>query len=161
MLILLLAISIAILVVGTIRYMKVGKFNKDCGWDDFKEGQLLQGLGVICIAITTIAITIITALTVNGMTINDKIALYETENAKIDSQICEIVEGYKTYEKETFENISNKSANVLVELYPDLKANELVSKQMDIYMDNKNQLVSLKEDLINQKPLRWWLYFGG
>jgi hypothetical protein len=42
-----------------------------------------------------------------------------------------------------------------------LKANELVSKQMDIYMDNKNKIVSLEEDLINQKPLRWWLYFGG
>lgn len=161
MLILLLAISIAILVVGTIRYMKVGKFNTDCGWDDFKEGQLLQILGVICIIITTIAIATITVITINGMTINDKIALYEKENAKIDSQICEIVEGYKTYEKETFENISNKSANVLVELYPDLKANELVSKQMDIYMDNKNKIVSLEEDLINQKPLRWWLYFGG
>lgn len=161
MLILLLAISIAILVVGTIRYMKVGKFNTDCGWDDFKEGQLLQILGVICIVITTITIITITVIAINGMTINDKIALYETENAKIDSQICEIVEGYKTYEKETFENISNKSANVLVELYPDLKANEIVSKQMDIYMDNKNKIVSLKEDLINQKPLRWWLYFGG
>lgn len=161
MLILLLVISIAILVVGTIRYMKVGKFNTDCGWDDFKEGQLLQIFGVICIVITTIAITVITALTVNGMTINDKIALYEKENAKIDSQICEIVEGYKSYEKETFENISNKSANVLVELYPDLKSNELVSKQMEIYMDNKNKVVSLQEDLINQRPLRWWLYFGG
>ena len=161
MLILLLVISIAILVVGTIRYMKVGKFNTNCDCDDFQEGQLLQILGVICIVITTIAIATITVITINGMTINDKIALYETENAKIDSQICEIVEGYKTYEKETFENISNKSANVLVELYPDLKANELVQKQMEIYMSNKNKVVSLQEDLIDQKPLRWWLYFGG
>lgn len=96
-----------------------------------------------------------------GQTIQEKISLYEAENAEIDSQICEIVEGYKTYEKETFENISNKSANVLVELYPDLKTNELVQKQMEIYMSNKKKVVSLQEDLINQKPLRWWLYFGG
>ena len=54
MLILLLLISIAILVIGTIRYLKVGKFNT--GWDDFKEGQPLQILGVVCIVITTIAI---------------------------------------------------------------------------------------------------------
>ena len=98
---------------------------------------------------------------VSGNVIQDKIEMYESENAEIDSQICEIVEGYKTYEKETFEKISNKSANVLVELYPDLKTNELVQKQMEIYMSNKNKIVSLREDLINQKPLRWWLYFGG
>lgn len=161
MLILLLAISIAILVAGTIRYMKVGKYDKDCGWDDFKKGQPLQVLGTILIVIITIAITILTAfITINGMTINDRITLYEEENAKIDSQICEIVEGYKTYEKGTFETISNKSANVLVEIYPDLKSNELVQKQMEIYMSNKNKVVLLQEDLINQKPLRWWLYFG-
>ena len=74
---------------------------------------------------------------VNGNVIQDKIEMYKSENAEIDSQICEIVEGYKTYEKETFEKISNKSANVLVELYPDLKSNELVQKQMEIYMSNK------------------------
>ena len=77
MLILLLVISIAILVVGTIRYMKVGKFNTDCGWDNFKEGQLLQIFGVICIVITTIAITVImiliqTAPTVRAADTTDK-----------------------------------------------------------------------------------------
>ena len=125
-------------------------------------------LRVLCVAICSVltVIGIIAMLTVGGelvagQTIQDKITMYEAENAKIDSQICEIVEGYKTYEKETFEKISNKSANVLVELYPDLKSNELVQKQMEVYMNNKKKVVSLQEDLINQKPLRWWLYFGG
>lgn len=125
----------------------------------------LSIIGVVLFGIFSF-ICIISMLTVggtlvNGNVIQDKIEMYESENAKIDSQICEIVESYKSYEKETFENISNKSANVLVELYPDLKSNELVSKQMDIYMDNKSKVVSLQEDLINQRPLRWWLYFGG
>ena len=125
-------------------------------------------LRVLCVGICSVltVIGIIAMLTVGGelvagQTIQDKITMYEAENAKIDSQICEIVEGYKTYEKETFEKISNKSANVLVELYPDLKSNELVQKQMEVYMNNKKKVVSLQEDLINQKPLRWWLYFGG
>ena len=115
----------------------------------------------ICSFICIIAMLIVGGNLVNGNVIQDKIEMYQSENAEIDSQICEIVEGYKTYEKETFEKISNKSANVLVELYPDLKTNELVQKQMEIYMSNKNKIVSLREDLINQKPLRWWLYFGG
>lgn len=129
-----------------------------------KDTDLSAMCGAICFALAAIGIVamlIVGGKLVAGQTIQDKITMYEAENAKIDSQICEIVEGYKTYEKETFENISNKSANVLVELYPDLKSNELVSKQMEIYMDNKNKVVSLQEDLINQKPLRWWLYFGG
>ena len=114
-----------------------------------------------CSFICIIAMLIVGGNLVNGNVIQDKIEMYKSENAEIDSQICEIVEGYKTYEKETFEKISNKSANVLVELYPDLKTNELVQKQMEVYMDNKKKVVSLQEDLINQKPLRWWLYFGG
>ena len=115
----------------------------------------------ICSFICIIAMLIVGGNLVSGNVIQDKIEMYKSENAEIDSQICEIVEGYKTYEKETFKKISNKSANVLVELYPDLKTNELVQKQMEIYMSNKNKIVSLREDLINQKPLRWWLYFGG
>ena len=121
-------------------------------------------LGIFSIIVSIICIIAMLAVGVNlvsGQTTQDKISLYEAENAEIDSQICEIVEGYKSYEKETFEKISNKSANVLVELYPDLKSNEIVTKQMEIYMSNKKRVMSLQEDLINQKPLRWWLYFGG
>lgn len=129
-----------------------------------KDTDLSAMCSAICSVLTVIGIVVMLIVggkLVAGQTIQDKITMYEAENAEIDSQICEIVEGYKSYEKETFENISNKSANVLVELYPDLKSNELVSKQMEIYMDNKNKVVSLQEDLINQRPLRWWLYFGG
>jgi len=127
-----------------------------------REGAL--GLGFITVLFSiafAVSIVFVGAGLIHRQTIQERISLYETENAEIDSQICEIVEGYKSYEKETFEKISNKSANVLVELYPDLKSNELVQKQMEIYMSNKNKVVSLQEDLINQKPLRWWLYFGG
>lgn len=129
-----------------------------------RDGDTRAVVAVICFIIAcfcAISMLIVGGKLVSGQTIQDKIAMYEAENAEIDSQICEIVEGYKSYEKETFEKVSNKSANVLVELYPDLKTNELVQKQMEIYMSNKKKVVSLQEDLINQKPLRWWLYFGG
>ena len=128
---------------------------------DYEISAVSGAIGFVLAFIGIISMLVVGGNLVAGQTIQDKITMYETENAEIDSQICEIVEGYKSYEKETFENISNKSANVLVELYPDLKSNELVSKQMEIYMDNKNKVVSLQEDLINQRPLRWWLYFGG
>lgn len=126
------------------------------------EGALWLGCITVLFSIAFAAsIVFVGAGLVDGQTIQEKISLYETENAEIDSQICEIVEGYKSYEKETFEKVSNKSANVLVELYPDLKSNEIVTKQMEIYMSNKKKVMSLQEDLINQKFLRWWLYFGG
>ena len=97
----------------------------------------------------------------SGTTLEEKISLMEAENSNIDTQICEIVEGYKDFEKSTLEGVSNKSANVLIQLYPELKSDELVAKQMDIYMDNKSNIVSLKKELIDQRPLKWWLYFGG
>lgn len=99
-------------------------------------------------------------IVVDGYTIADKIAVYEEENAEIDTQICEIIKGYKAYEGEVFNGIKNKSADVLIELYPELKLNELISKQMDIYTTNKYKILSLREDLTSQKAARWWLYFG-
>lgn len=110
--------------------------------------------------IWAIAFFVDCGLVAEGYTIADKIVVYEEENAEIDMQICEIIKGYKAYEGEVFNGIKNKSADVLIELYPNLKLNELISKQMDIYTMNKDKILSLREDLTSQKAARWWLYFG-
>ena len=62
----------------------------------------------ICSFICIIAMLIVGGNLVNGNIIQDKIEMYQSENAEIDSQICEIVEGYKTYEKELLKKYQTK-----------------------------------------------------
>lgn len=138
-----------------------------------KQGSLMQRLyytnmdecvatiGSILAGIMFIA-TIVLAIKVSyGNTIDKKLAMYEEENTMIESQIETAVSHYMNYEQDTFKNCSSESAIVLVDLYPELKSDSLVSKQIEVYLANNDKIKALKEESINMDVYRWWLYFGG
>ena len=156
-------IGATLLISGAIRYRKVDSDTKhQLNYEgDWCPGQARQFIGFAIIVCALIVAIILMGCIVGGWTIQEKIDLIEAENSNIDSQILETVESYKDYEQSTFDKVSDKSADVIVQLYPELKSDELVAKQIEIYTDNKQRIISLKEDLINQKPYKWWLYFGG
>jgi hypothetical protein len=60
-----------------------------------------------------------------------------------------------------FTEVSPDSAITLVSLYPELKADELVKKQIEVYVANNEKIKELKEKKIMGNVYRWWLYFGG
>ena len=156
-------IGVILLVTGKIRYGKVDSDTKhQLNYEgDCCPGQPCQVIGVAMIIFALIGAIVLMSFIVSGWTIQEKIDLMDAENANIDNQILEIVENYKDYEQSTFDKVSDKSADVIVQLYPELKSDELVAKQIEIYTDNKQRIISLKEEFINQKPYKWWLYFGG
>ena len=87
--------------------------------------------------------------------ITQKIEMYEEENAIIEKEINVIIEGYKTHESNLFQNIGITS---LVIMYPEIKADALVSKQIEIYMDNYVRIRVLKNRLISLQYTDWWLF---
>lgn len=93
--------------------------------------------------------------------IDDKIAMYEEENTKIEQQIAATVKQYQEYETGIFTETSSDSSITLVALYPDLKADKLVQSQIDVYVANNEKIKELKECKIGGSVSRWWLYFGG
>ena len=93
-------------------------------------------------------------------TIDDKIAMYQEENSKIESQIEVVVEKYMEYESDTFAELSSESIVTLATVYPELKSNELVQGQIELYIKNNEKIIKLKESKINAGVARWWLYFG-
>lgn len=117
----------------------------------------IGGMGLL-INCVTLVITIFQVS--NGMVIDKKINMYSEENTKIEEQIQAIVSDYKDYESSTLEKFANESPTVLISLFPELKTNDLVNKQMDIYLANNNKIKELKESQINVKVSKWWLYFG-
>lgn len=92
--------------------------------------------------------------------------MYEEENNNIQNSVSQIVESYKNYEQNTYSeslksiDTNNTDIIVLTQLYPELKSNEMVNKQIDIYQENNNKIKCLKEEKINNEIAKWWLYFG-
>lgn len=150
MIILILAILITFCVIGKIIDVKA---KNDTGYFICLFSGILIVICLIVALIVGISIT-------ETNYVDEKIALYQVENDRIENEISTIVENYKDYEITTFTKIKGKDATTLVTLFPELKSDELVKKQINIYNSNKKKIVSLKEKKINIKPYRWWLYFG-
>lgn len=151
MVLVILAICVVLFAIGVAAYGSI--YRND-------TGEMLMFIGGFFGAIA-LAAAIMLGISVSfSGTIDDKIAMYEEENAKIENQIEAAVEKYMEYESETFAAASSESAITLVSLYPELKTDTLISSQIDIYVKNNKTIVELKEKKINSGVTRWWLYFG-
>lgn len=158
MLIVLFIIFFIMIVIGLV-WMEVGD------WDDELGGitVLIGGILELCV----VTGMIVAGVNISKLQVADsKIEMYEEENKKIQEQISSIVENYKDYEKNTYTeslkniDIKNTDVVVLAQLYPDLKADGMVTKQMDIYTENNNKIKELKEQKLDYQVAKWWLYFG-
>lgn len=127
-------------------------------FDEVSFAAMVFGIfGGIVSLITAMALVI----SLSGLKVIDtKIDMYQTENALIESQIAECVEQYQKYETEIYTEVKAESAITLVALYPELKADQLVSKQIEVYLANNEKIKDLKVQKINGDVWRWWLYFG-
>lgn len=125
------------------------------------EGYLLAMPGTFMAAITLI-VTIILGIHVKSLSvIDDRIEMYQTENARIEQQIADVVEQYQKYETDIFMEVAPESAVSMVALYPELKSDSLVQAQIEVYTENNQMIKDLKDQQIKGSVYRWWLYFGG
>ena len=124
-------------------------------------GETLIIVGFIIGAIfTMLALIEFIPCTVESKVIDDKIVMYEEENAQIEEDVEQIVAQYQQHEKEVFDMSEIHSATTLIQMYPDLKSNDLAMKQIEIYNKNNAQIKSLKLEQIDCEKAKWWLYFG-
>ena len=150
MIIVLLAISICLIIAGVVLLNTV----------DENIGIPLCVTGCIATLIATIAMLVIIGYVAELKVIDEKIDMYEEQNTVIESQIAECVKQYQEYEGNIMTEVKPESYITLVSLYPELKADALVSKQVEIYISNNEKIKELKEFEINGSIYRWWLYFG-
>lgn len=118
---------------------------------------VMGGLGSIA---SLIAVIVFAVNVSNLKVIDQKIDMYQEENAHIESQIAESVKQYQEYETGIFTEVKSESAMTLVVLYPELKSDVLVAKQIEVYIANNEKIKELKETKIDGAISRWWLYFG-
>lgn len=111
---------------------------------------------VFCLIITCV----LTCEVMSETAISKKIVMYEEENTKIENQMALLAEKYMNYESETLKEFKPEESISLISLYPELKSDALVQKQLDVYLNNNNQIKALKEDLIDIGTSKKFLYFG-
>ena len=158
---------IIFLIAIIIGYKIMGYYNDSCCNEVIGFiGYLTVVLSVISEIIVVIC-TILSVIGISKLKISDElIKMYETENSNIQKQVSEIIENYKTYEKDSYteslEKINIKDTDILVlsQLYPDLKSNDLVKEQIKIYQENNKKIKQIKEEKLNNEICKWWLYFG-
>lgn len=126
---------------------------------DLAQNVMIAGICVALVALVGVCATSI--MVSHSFVIDEKLAMYEEENTKIEERIATVVEQYQNYETDIFESVAPKDAVTYVSLYPELKSDTLVQTQIEVYMANNEKIKALREEKIDAKILKWWLYFGG
>ena len=151
MLTLLLVVSFAIIGIGIFMVQ----------FTDHNDGGIVTTIVGVILAALFLAIICVNAPRVaRADIIDEKIAMYEEENKKIEQEIDRIVEGYLKHEKDTYTDLKAEDSPItLITLFPELKADELVQQQIAVYIANREEIKLLKEEKIDLKLWEWVLYF--
>ena len=144
-----IVVAILMFVLGSVSY-------------DFDEVCAVIGIGcvVVAIIILCVALFAVTPEYKRLDYIDTKIEYLTEQNSQIDDEIKLIVSSYQNHELEFYKEFENVSSTTLVTLYPELKSNELVNKQLDIYFANQQEIKELELKKIESGVIRWWMCFG-
>ena len=153
MILLIFGICILMIVGGCILDGKTGVDSDIC--------DLISGIGATVGFFALLGLIIVGVNVKSLSVIDDRIAMYEEENASIEKQISDVVEQYQKYETDIFREVAPESAVTMVSLYPELKSDSLVQSQIEVYTENNKTIRGLKDKQIKGNVYRWWLYFGG
>lgn len=159
MLIVMLAISIIIGVGGGALGIWISRKNSECNAGTVIFS-ICSVLGTIMFIGVLLAIIWHVFQVQESFVVQDRIDMYQEQNDKIESDMSEMVQSYMQYEGQTFKEVTNDNAMQLVQLYPNLKSNELVVNNMNLHQENIKTINKLKDEQIHYKIARWWLYFG-
>ena len=121
----------------------------------------ISGIGAIVGFFALVGLIIVGVNVKSLSVIDDRIAMYEEENARIEQQVADVVEQYQKYETDIFMEVAPESSVAMVSLYPELKSDSLVQAQIEVYTENNKTIRDLRDKQIKGNVYRWWLYFGG
>lgn len=151
MLILLLVIFICMIIGGVLCYINTDYQEIGCGL--MTVGGMLSSILVIVLIVGGIKIS-------QDRIIDQKIEMYQQENTAIETNITTAVEKYLEHEHSIYDNLQGENIEVLLVAYPQIKSDTLVATQLEVFINNNNKIKELKEQKLNIKVWRFWVYFG-
>lgn len=140
-----------------VKYPNEGNYDF-CVHDFFNVMSVIFGLSVVGLIV---AICCLSTTVATESTIDNKIEMYQEENANIEGDIDKIVKEYLEHEHNTFYDLKTEESSItLVTLFPELKSDNLVQQQIEIYVENNTKIKRLREEKIDITKIKWILYFG-
>lgn len=128
--------------------------------NDFQEEIMAGSLVTFIIKLGVLIFLLVKIISLR--VIDEKIELYQTQNEEIENKVEVVVKQYMEHENKTFTGLkTDESYITLVTLYPELKSDKLIEQEINLYEENNKKILELKEQKINEKIYKWWLYFGG
>ena len=73
-------------------------------------GEVFSGFGIFISVVALIGIIINIGILINGRTLDDKIAMYEQENAAIEQSVDVLVKDYYRHESDTYSSLTPENA---------------------------------------------------
>lgn len=159
-----LALILGLVVVAMVTFIILSSKTQHTGDFEFNAHTLSITFAWLCGVVALIFTIIICCLVSEVATANvldQKIAMYQEENATIEQDIDRIVEEYLMHEQDASAGLKTEESSItLVTLFPELKSDTLVQQQLEIYVANNAKIKKLKEEKIDITKLKWLLYFG-
>lgn len=149
MLYILLVIGIALIIWGVIL---------NNSYDD--------GDGIIILGATIGVPSFIALLVAGGVynydssTIDNRLAVLEEQNTTVLTQVEPIVQQALNYESSTYKDLKLDVNKLIIfaQMYPELKANSFLNKQIDIILANQEEIKQLKLDKATLNAYHFWLW---
>ena len=144
MLYILLAIGLILFIIGLV-----------------KDEELSGGSGLVILMAATCVI-LIAAGTYNyrASTIDSRLAVLEEQNTTVLTQVEPLVQQALNYESSTYKDLKLDVNKLIIfaQLYPELKANSFLNKQIDIILANQEEIKQLKLDKASLNAYHLWLW---
>ena len=144
MLYILLVIGLILLIIGVTRYEEI-----------------LASLGVVIFVVFLCVTAIVVGVyNYDKSTIDNRLTILEEQNQIVLAQIEPLVQHALEYESNTYKDFK-LDANKLIafsQLYPDLKANDFLNRQIDIILANQVEIKQLKLDKSSLNAYHFWLW---
>ena len=158
MLLTLFVLGVLCAIVFSFVHKKVSDYSGyDCG---FAIGACAAGVASLIILIIALC-NLPEILPIHEKKIDEKISMYQQENERIEAEMDVMVDSYMQYETDIIDSVvDGKSSSALVAVFPELKSDTLVQKQLDVYLENNEKIKELKAEKIELARKRWLVYFG-
>ena len=159
MLIVFILISLILIALGYIvAYKKRDSYNR---WNYDNDGTAFFWIvGFITLAIEIIAYIVLIINIVNCKVINQKIEVLTENNNQIEEKLYITLQAYCEHENKTFVEISPANPEVILLIYPELKADQLFESYILTLKSNNAAIRDLKIKKVNESIYKWWMYFG-
>jgi hypothetical protein len=126
-----------------------------------KDEEVLGGFGLAILVVAMFVLLVVGGVyNYQSSTIDNRLNVVEEQNQIVLSQIEPLVQHALEYESNTYKEFKLDAAKIIAftQLYPDLKANSFLNKQIDIIVANQEEIKQLKLSKASLNAYHFWLW---